>query len=726
MIDIIERRILEASPWRGRKRFKAPAARQVREEFQEYQHPRGPDGKFISAGVETKSWDDTPEAQWAKAKIHELEKQLANGDKEGLMNAVTFQQAQQHAGKHISAVLTAQDNLIDQYNKKLLGKVTDEAAEFAADELADLTSKSSAAKPFNIDHWQQLGGKLGTENGGTFESASGQKYYVKLPDNPDRARNEVLALKLYEKASGNVVQSGLVEYNGKLGIATPWMEGATKADWASSKSREEASKDFASHAWLANWDAVGAGSENPMDNIKHDGAGTLRLVDAGGALEFRGMGGAGKKPDGSFTDSADDWNTLRKASINPSSAAVFGDMTPEQLRSSAAKVTNVSDESILFTVDRYHGGTYEERRALAAKLIARRDNIGKRMSALDGLIAKGEAAKSQVVGVGIAVPPPPIINQPSYASYQKKVNTIHEMAVKGDIAGVEAIETNAASTAYYIKKTHKYKQDVLTALKSGGKAAPLGSYPQPVKATTKAAAVTSIHDALAGIPLRPRAGKGAGHWKLVHAVEPTQLPEVLKPNQQAKWLDYTQRKELESKGEGVYKGLTKGAKENIYGYTESDYGIVNDGLRDAHENETAPQPNVAKYAKDFIKASIEIPNGTLLNRRHYNNSNLIENLKPGMIVADPGLLSTSTDQLNNWSGDVEWHMEVGEGVKGLPVNAFSANKGEQEVVLPPNTRLVVLSVLSETKGDYIDKKASQYVKHQVRAKILPYHKKQWP
>jgi hypothetical protein len=355
--------------------------------------------------------------------------------------------------------------------------------------------------------WSKLSGKLGTEQGGKYKGPDGEDYYVKTPTNPARTHNEVLALKLYNAFGAGVVDGDLVDIDGQKGVATKWID-SKKVDWNDPVVKKEAAKDFAVHALLANWDAVGAGSENPMDNIRMDADGKLRLVDAGGSLEFKGMGGSGKKP---FGKEANEWDSLRDPSVNPTMAKAFGGMTPDQLVDSANRLKSIKDENIQEIVDKFHGGTPSEKAAMAETLIARRNSILAKAQALEaklsGPTAKAEAPAPSPTAPGpdandpksaqptmadaiaatappMGMPPKPIITSKSNQGYQKTIDAIHDAMLTGDIAAVEAIATNETSKQTYAKKTHKYKQAVLMAMGSGATGA----------AAAPAAAASTIPD----------------------------------------------------------------------------------------------------------------------------------------------------------------------------------------------------------------------------------------
>lgn len=440
--------------------------------WDESKHPRGPDGKFISAGVDMSGWNmDNDAAKWAAKKISKLEHLAAAGMWSELEAA--YESAAKKPNQYIKGVLKAKANLLSLKTKQALKVEPPKAG------------------------WVKQGGSLGTQPGGVYQGPDGKKYYVKTPDDPELVKNEYLAFKLYQLAGAGTVTPTLAAVDGKMAIATEWME-STKVDWSSAQAKAAASKDFAAHAWLANWDAVGAGSENPMDNIRIDAAtGKYALVDAGGSLNRKGTGGI--KP---FGDTVPEWDTLRDASINPSAAAAFGSMTPAQLIESGKKLKSISDEAIGSLVDQVGPQDVAAQQQLKSTLIARRDAILAKVAALEAqMVPKPDPAPAPVqatvtpdavpsntpeptpvvAAAPMAVPKPPVIMSQSKSNqgYQKHLDAIHKLAMDGDVAAIQAYATNATSTQTYAKKLHTYKQEVLLALGSKPIAAPV----QPPAAT---------------------------------------------------------------------------------------------------------------------------------------------------------------------------------------------------------------------------------------------------
>lgn len=212
---------------------------------------------------------------------------------------------------------------------------------------------------------RKVGNQMGSNPGGVFEDDSGRRYYVKKGKSADHVRNELAAAKLYQLAGAPTLNYRDVD--GGLHVATEMANlGKKRVQDFTAAERAKAQEDFVVHAWLGNWDAVG---------LEGDNQGTVNGVptslDLGGALEYRAQGA----PKGSaFGTSVGELDTLRDPKINPISAKVFGGMKPEQIRTAAAKVTGLSDADIRSTVKA--AGADDK---LADKLIARRDDIAKRL-----------------------------------------------------------------------------------------------------------------------------------------------------------------------------------------------------------------------------------------------------------------------------------------------------------------------------------------------------------
>lgn len=325
---------------------------------------------------------------------------------------------------------------------------------------------TSPSQPIQVGaDWKKLTGKLGTSEGGQYQAPDGKLYYVKWMDE-GRVRNEVLAAELYKLAGSPVADYRYAKGpNGEWGTATAWKESG-KTDWSSKASKDEAAKDFATHAWLANWDCIGAGSENPMDNQKIGPDGKMFTVDTGGALRYSGMGSL--NPD-KLKPTADEWTTLRDPYKNASAATVFKGMTQEQLKASAEKLQAATPGKIIDAVNKAYDGNPPPQ--LAATLIKRREDlldksgVGVWEAKAPQPAAEVQAAKAAKVGVSGAQwaakeqPAKPVLSSPANpnVSYVAKATQIEQHMQSGNKAGILAVETNPNAKQSYAQNLHAYK-----------------------------------------------------------------------------------------------------------------------------------------------------------------------------------------------------------------------------------------------------------------------------
>ncbi len=216
----------------------------------------------------------------------------------------------------------------------------------------------------DMDLMSKVGSKMGSNEGGTYESpVDDSKYYVKKPATKDHVTNELLAAKLYQLAGANTMT--YVPVKGGEHVATV-LEPLTKNNVSqfSLIQRVKAQDDFAVHAWLANWDAVGTGGDN---QVVVQGSNRTATVDVGGSLKYRAQG----TPKGAdFGDVVNETNTLRDPSKAPDAAKLFGDMSNDQIKASIARVTSIPDHKIVETVTS-NGGDME----LAMQMVHRKVDL---------------------------------------------------------------------------------------------------------------------------------------------------------------------------------------------------------------------------------------------------------------------------------------------------------------------------------------------------------------
>ncbi len=223
------------------------------------------------------------------------------------------------------------------------------------------------------DDWLQTGPQKGSNPGGRFKAPDGTEWYCKFPATEDHVKNEILAAELYKAAGIKVPELRTVTKDGKVGVASRWVDGVAKASPAQLSGAAGSFDGFAVDAWLANWDAVGLAT----DNLLLDKSGAAIRIDVGGALLFRAQG----SPKGAaFGNDVGELDSLRGKSLDPSknnaqAAAVFGGMTNAEVAHSIYNVVTVSHSTIKAACLKHGPGSEADRKALASKLIARQKSI---------------------------------------------------------------------------------------------------------------------------------------------------------------------------------------------------------------------------------------------------------------------------------------------------------------------------------------------------------------
>lgn len=262
---------------------------------------------------------------------------------------------------HPAVATTISEKLLPQAQRDVAHDEWEESKHPRADN-GQFGEKGSSS--INMSDLKQVGGRLGSNPGGQYKNSAGDKFYVKHAHSEDHARSERLAAELYGLAGSPTLD--YVDVDGGKNVATRWQEPTKKSATAfSPEELRQAQSNFATHAWLANWDAAGLDYDNQAIV-----SGKPTTVDVGGSLEYRAQGGPkGEK----WGDTVGEWETLRDPSINRQNAKVFGGMTKEQLRSSAERVVSITDEQIKSAVSKF--GKPD---SMAKRLIARRNDIAKR------------------------------------------------------------------------------------------------------------------------------------------------------------------------------------------------------------------------------------------------------------------------------------------------------------------------------------------------------------
>lgn len=579
----------------------------------------------------------------------------------------------------------------------------------------------------SMDNWVQIGQQGGSNPGGKFKDPSGQEWYCKWPDDAEAAKSEVLAAKLYALAGLSAQDCMLVSKGGKTAIATKWVNIQKAPSPAALAAADGALAGFAVDAWLGNWDVVGLA----FDNLQIGPDGKAHRVDAGGSLEYRAQGE--KKP---FGPKVDELDTLRDAGKNAQAAAVFKGMTKADMTASAAKVLAISDVAIRAMVNQYGPGDEAAKKKMAETLIARKQDLLKRYP---------EAAKKKKAPTfkpeDISAPPSFLnwggsgMGGPSSKEFLNKANedavqAIFAAAKTGDVEAVKKLTapvfdkgtgavTGQQSVLYHPSQhVSGYAQQAINEI----------NYQLNPPKQFRFDGGHPLHSLNAAYPSHKGAPSSAAAQKLgkfialgepgVIALADLALPAKITHAEGGGTLSvHTYAKQAQA----AIAKMPATQKQAIKSYTGNSYHAMNGSLWGGNPT------GAAKAAGEALKTlGHDIEPGTILSRHlslHGKDLNDILG-SVGKVLQEPAIMSTSI-RPSSWIRNVQFKLHVGPGVKGLWVGynslpggeALSKNAGEDEMVLPPGTRLLVLSV--RKGGKDADGFGAHGQQHVIEAIILP-------
>lgn len=384
--------------------------------------------KLVSIGHWNKANNS---AQWAAKKISLIEFYLNKGDADGIAvlkqmdttpksaSPNSYQKAVHAAHQKALAILTKETPSLEAVGTAAKTEPPTEAKVKEAVEKAVENKEVDAKKDemLSLSDLTKVGGQKGSNPGGLYQAKDGTQYYVKFSKSNLHAENEILTAKLYEAAGQPVPEYKAINLGeGKIGTASKWLGKGVSFNPSNINDAHEAQVGFATHAWLANWDAMGASNDNQVW-VKPEGKGAAELhtIDTGGGLLYRAQGGAKGKD---FNDKVNEWDNLRNPDVNSKSGAVFQDMTAEQLKASAAKVGAVKDSTIAELVNKHmtesSGLSQKAKNALAARIIARKYQV---VAKGDGMVKSPTEAKPEPVTALPEPPPAPVPAPPVPAGF---------------------------------------------------------------------------------------------------------------------------------------------------------------------------------------------------------------------------------------------------------------------------------------------------------------------
>lgn len=581
----------------------------------------------------------------------------------------------------------------------------------AAPKPASATVKPKPALE-SADGWPQTGPQGGSNPGGRFKDPSGQEWYIKLPASEAHAKNELLAAKLYEAAGIKVPELKLVTKDGKVGIASKWVDGMSKAKHPDELAMADgALSGFAVDAWLANWDVTGLG----LDNLLVGPDGKAVRIDVGGSLLFRAQG----SPKGAaFGNEVTELQSLVDTKMNQLSAALFGGMSKAAQEKSAERVLKVSDAQIGALVDQFGPGSAAERAALAQKLIARKAAIAAAFPKAKGA-ANPAQPKPKLDPTALPVNPndlPPyhdfhnwngpgkgLSSKPHINDANLKAEKdLHDFALKGNLIALkdyhfEAIdkETGASLGMQPIAKhpsqhVKLYHSDLVQYLDA------IANPPEPLRVAEGNDPTQFKAEKLGKTISTVQANKKLGFWvalgKLAKA-EPFVKYFVGKEKQ------VSSAYKTQAKAKGI-DHLPKLARRFINRVQSS--GSYNDYFRDGHDSD-GDGYSTAAIAEAAYAAASEKPVGTTIYRWQNMPESMVKQIlaaEPGLVFQNPGSMCTSMHPTaTSGFGQHRMVIHFAEGAKAVDSFASGSFTGEQEITTLMGQRFMLLrSEMSNNLG----------------------------
>ena len=247
-------------------------------------------------------------------------------------------------------------------------------------EVRDLTTK-------------RLERQQGSNPGGVFESANGQKNYVKVYQKTGQAYSEAVANNIYNalgvKASKSTLFDPTAEGKSQAGrgISNQYVEGKTLDEHGVTKEIADKILDgAAADILLANWDAIGLVN----DNIVVDEGGEPVRIDNGGSFHYRARGALKPK---ATQNKITEWDIFSGKKNSPSSStSTYSDIIRKaghkdldaimpRMKEQVEKINRLADSTNDFEdlLPKLDGVDEKERTDMLEMLRARRDLLNEKV-----------------------------------------------------------------------------------------------------------------------------------------------------------------------------------------------------------------------------------------------------------------------------------------------------------------------------------------------------------
>lgn len=167
----------------------------------------------------------------------------------------------------------------------------------------------------------QPGTQLGSNPGGIHTSESGEKFYVKHPQNIDQGRVEAITGQIYHHMGIHTTGTTIQDVNGKEGVVSKWNEhlrpmGTSDFRELTPEQANHMGRIFHAAVLTKNWDVVGTGIDHGEGNLMlHKQTGQIYSIDHGGSFHFRARGAS--------KDYGDDIGEVHSLKQNSDAGRVF-------------------------------------------------------------------------------------------------------------------------------------------------------------------------------------------------------------------------------------------------------------------------------------------------------------------------------------------------------------------------------------------------------------------
>lgn len=160
------------------------------------------------------------------------------------------------------------------------------------------------------------------------------------------------------------------------------------------------------------------------------------------------------------------------------------------------------------------------------------------------------------------------------------------------------------------------------------------------------------------------------------------------------------------------KALPAKVKESIVAYKGNSYHEINDAMRfneafDPDKVSAKTMANILNLQRAFAAVAPSQKDAVVGRKFKINGLQAmakdaglasIDDLKPGMVLREPAIVSTSHSP-DVWSGNVRFEIKLPKGSKAIDISeTISLNKSEQEVLLGPDSKFKIHTVNKDHKG----------------------------